>query len=355
MSYSHENTNIIKFKSIISPSIIKDELPINDKIIENIINYRNSIVDILNNRDERKIIITGPCSIHDYDAAIEYAIKLKQLSNKFPKLFIIMRVYFEKPRTTIGWKGFVNDPDLDYTYNINKGLRLARKLLIEISEMELPIGCEFLDTITPQYLSDLVSWGAIGARTVESQTHRELASGLSVPMGFKNGTGGTIQIAMDAIIAANNKHCFLGITDEGTSSIITTKGNKNCHIILRGGTNGPNYHKEKVDYTIQELKKNNINSNIIVDCSHGNSQKDYKKQICVAQSIAEQISNGNNSIIGIMLESNLVEGNQKCSHKKDCLTELTYGKSITDSCINLTTTEEIFELFTKNILSSDSK
>tara|TARA_Y100000816_G_scaffold212055_1_gene157603 strand:- start:956 stop:2020 length:1065 start_codon:yes stop_codon:yes gene_type:complete len=350
MSHYYENINIELFKPIISPAIIKDELPMTKKLISNVVKYRETIKDILNNRDDRFIIIVGPCSIHDYNAAIDYATQLKELSLLYPKLFIIMRVYFEKPRTSIGWKGLINDPDLNNTFKINKGIKLARKLLLEIANIGLPTACEFLDTIVPQYISDLVSWGAIGARTVESQTHRQLASGMSMPIGFKNSTSGNIQVALDAIKCANNKHVFLGITEEGTPSIIKTMGNKDCHIILRGSNDGPNYYKENIDTLTEMLKNQNLNKSILVDCSHGNSGKNYKNQITVAKSVAEQIytnlSNKNNRIIkGIMLESNLVEGNQKCDNSNYNEIKLEYGKSITDSCINLLTTETIFKIF----------
>ena len=336
----HENTNISQFKPIISPAIIKDELPITETMMLQVIEYRKIVENILNNKDDRKIVICGPCSIHDNKSAIDYAQQLKQMSLQYPNLFIIMRVYFEKPRTTVGWKGLINDPDLDNSLNINKGIRLARQLLIDIHNIGLPVGCEFLDTIIPQYIADLVTWGAIGARTVESQVHRELASGLSMPVGFKNGTSGNIQVAVDAIVSARNKHCFLGITNEGTPAIITTNGNNNSHLILRGGSHGPNYSKEFIDETKEKMVNAKLTVNIIVDCSHGNSNKDYRNQIKVATNIKQQIVNGENTIKGIMLESNLVEGNQKCSTDKP----MVYGQSITDSCISLNTTKEILEI-----------
>lgn len=335
----HENINVCEMKPMISPWVIKEELKITNQMRNDIISSRKIISDILKGSDNRFLVISGPCSIHDYDSAIEYAHRLKELSIKYPKLYIVMRVYFEKPRTNIGWKGLINDPDLNNTFNINKGIRMARELLMNICEIGLPIGCEFLDTIVPQYISDLVSWGAIGARTVESQVHRELVSGLSMPVGFKNGTSGNIRVAVDSIISAENKHCFLGITDEGTPAIITTKGNQNTHIILRGGSNGPNYSSEYINSTIDIMSKDNLDTNIVVDCSHGNSQKIYQNQLCVAKDIVEQISKGQTRIKGIMLESHLVEGNQKLGEDKD---KLVYGKSITDACINLETTEIIF-------------
>jgi 3-deoxy-7-phosphoheptulonate synthase len=337
-----ENLNIDDMKPIISPWIIKDELPMTNETISKIMLYRKTVNDILNNKDNRIIAISGPCSIHDFDAAIDYAIKLKKIANKYPKLFIIMRVYFEKPRTKVGWKGIINDPDINNTFNINKGIRLARQLLIKITEIGLPVGGEFLDTVIPQYISELVTWGAIGARTVESQVHRELVSGLSMPVGFKNNTAGNIQVAIDSVVASQNPHCFMGITNEGTPAIITTKGNPNTHIILRGGSGGPNYDEINVGHTIDMLNKSQLsNTGIIIDCSHGNSQKIYQNQIKVASDVKRQINLGQSRIKGFMLESNLVEGNQKCDLKD----KLVYGMSITDACINLNTTEEIFALF----------
>lgn len=337
-----ENLNINDMKPIISPWIIKDEIPITSEMISTIIDFRKTVNNILIGNDNRIIVVSGPCSIHDFDAAVEYATKLKKISDKYPKLFVIMRVYFEKPRTKVGWKGMINDPDLNNTFNINKGIRLARQLLIKITQIGLPVGGEFLDTIIPQYISDLVTWGAIGARTVESQIHRELVSGLSMPVGFKNNTAGNIQVAIDSVVASQNQHCFLGVTNEGSPAIITTKGNPDTHIILRGGANGPNYDEINIAHTIDMLNKSNLhNTGIIVDCSHGNSQKIYQNQYRVAFDIQRQIKSGQSRIKGFMLESNLVEGNQKCDSKD----KLVYGKSITDACINLDTTEEIFALF----------
>ena len=343
----HENINITKFKQIISPAIIKDQYPIDIDMENFVVLSRKTIENILNNQDDKLIVITGPCSIHDYDAALEYGRELKKMTKQYPNLYIIMRVYFEKPRTNVGWKGFINDPELNYSFKINQGICIARKLLIELTKLEIPIGCEFLDTVIPQYISDLVSWVAIGARTVESQIHRELASGLSMPVGFKNGTSGNIDVAIDAIIASNNMHCFFGITHEGNTAIITTKGNKNSHIILRGSSDGPNFDEDNIKDVIGKISKKQINQSIIVDCSHGNSGKDYRKQIIVATDIARQINNKNKNIKGIMLESNLVEGNQKCLHTPESIKNLIYGMSITDSCINLNTTSEIFSILSK--------
>ena len=265
-------------------------------------------------------------------------------------LVIIMRVYFEKPRTTVGWKGLINDPDLNGSYNINKGLSMARSLLIYLNSIGVPCGCEFLDTTTPQYIADLVSWGAIGARTTESQVHRQLTSGLSMPVGNKNGTGGSITIARDAILSASQPHSFLGITNEGSHAIIVTKGNKYCHIILRGSnTSGPNYKKKYIKITEKILSENNIIPNIIVDCSHGNSNKNYKKQSIVLDNVCSQISSGNKSIVGVMVESNLNEGNQKLTNN---IEELKYGISITDSCINWNTTKNLLKKLSDSVINS---
>jgi 3-deoxy-7-phosphoheptulonate synthase len=284
------------------------------------------------------VIIVGPCSIHDVDAAKEYAHKLKNLKSVLSEnSLLIMRAYFEKPRTVIGWKGLINDPDLDGSFKINKGIKIARQLLMDLSEMNIPCGHEFLDLVSPQYISDLISWGAIGARTTESQSHRELASGLSCPVGFKNGTDGSIQIAIDAMNAARNSHSFLSVTKEGKSAIFNTAGNNDCHIILRGGNKKANYSSKDVSESTGILENNGMKPNIMIDASHANSKKDYKKQSIVVDDVKQQISSGEKNIIGIMLESNLVEGNQKINSRD----KLKYGQSITDSCIGWNETEEI--------------
>ncbi len=324
------DTNILEIKPLISPTCLHEELPITKKAYNNVILHREAIKNILDKKDDRLIVIVGPCSIHDIKAAREYAILLKKLQEELSdSLLIIMRTYFEKPRTKIGWKGLINDPDLDNSYNINKGLKLARQLLIEINEMGLATSIEFLDTISPQYLSDLISWGAIGARTTESQLHRELVSGLSMPIGFKNSTDGNITVAIDAIEASKYSHKFLGINFYGLSSIIKTKGNLYTHLILRGSTHQPNYFKEIIDESYSNLLDRKIIPNIMIDCSHGNSQKKYKNQIKIINYLNQLIQNGYNKISGIMLESNLKEGNQKI----DDINNLKYGVSITDACI----------------------
>lgn len=333
------NVNIKKEKILIPAEVLIQETPLLKGSFETVKSSRKEITDVINGKDDRVVVIVGPCSIHDTEAALEYATKLKEQIKKFEKeIIIIMRVYFEKPRTTVGWKGLINDPDLDDSFNINKGLRLARNLLSDITNMGLPCATEFLDVITPQYFAELISWGAIGARTVESQVHRELASGLSAPIGFKNATNGDTQVAVDAIKSAIYSHHFLSTTKSGSTAIFETKGNPNGHVILRGGASGPNFNKEHVDKCIAKLEKSGINTKIMIDCSHGNSQKDHTKQKTVLTDICEQIATGDN-IFGIMIESNLVAGNQNINNKP-----LVYGKSVTDACVDFDETIEMLEM-----------
>jgi 3-deoxy-7-phosphoheptulonate synthase len=312
-----------------------DELPLSEADAAFVENSRRTAEGILKLKDDRLLVVVGPCSIHDRESAIEYAQLLLAARQKHAAdLELMMRVYFEKPRTTVGWKGFINDPNLDESFDINKGLREGRKLLIDIIKMGLPTGTEFLDVITPQYIADAVVWGAIGARTTESQVHRQLASGLSMPVGFKNGTDGGVQIALDAIQASQGKHHFLSVTKEGVAAIVTTRGNDACHVILRGGKQ-PNYDTASISNVIGQLSGKGLPASVMVDCSHGNSMKDYRRQPEVATALAEQISTGSTSITGIMLESHLVEGNQSKPE--------VYGKSITDACINWQTTETVLD------------
>ncbi|KAJ3124922.1 3-deoxy-7-phosphoheptulonate synthase [Nowakowskiella sp. JEL0407] len=328
-----DDTRVLGYDPLLPPQILQLEYPISEMSMKTIRNARKAARDIILGTDDRILVIVGPCSIHDVDAAIEYAHRLKALSEKLQNnLLIIMRSYFEKPRTTVGWKGLVNDPDIDGSFQINKGLRKARKLLCDLTNLGVPVGMELLDTISPQFLADLVSWGAIGARTTESQLHRELASGVSFPVGFKNGTDGNIEIAIDAIHAASHPHHFLGVTKQGLAAITNTKGNDMCHVILRGGKQGPNYEAKFVNAIAASLKKAGLPERIMVDCSHGNSSKNHKNQPKVMDSLAEQIAGGDHSIIGVMVESNINEGNQKvpATGAKD----LKYGVSITDACIN---------------------
>ena len=333
-----DDLRIINTQDLISPKDIISQLSPSKSGIDTIIETRSEIKDILDKKSKKFVIVVGPCSIHDVDAAKEYAAKLKNLKSELSEnILLIMRAYFEKPRTVIGWKGLINDPDLDGSFKINKGIKIARQLLMDLSEMNIPCGHEFLDLVSPQYISDLISWGAIGARTTESQSHRELASGLSCPVGFKNGTDGSIQIAIDAMNAARNSHSFLSVTKEGKSAIFNTAGNNDCHIILRGGNKKANYSSKDVSESTDTLESNRMRSNIMIDASHANSNKDYKNQSIVVNDVKQQISNGEKNIIGIMLESNLVEGNQKINNRE----KLKYGQSITDSCIGWNETEEI--------------
>ena len=312
------------------------ELPLDDKAAELVESTRNQIADLIHGRDNRLLAVIGPCSIHDPKAALEYARRLMPLRQKYEKeLLIVMRVYFEKPRTTVGWKGLINDPYLDGTFDINFGLRQARRLLLDLNNLGIPASTEFLDMITPQYYADLISWGAIGARTTESQVHRELASGLSCPVGFKNGTDGNLKIAIDAIGAASHPHHFLSVTKAGHSAIVHTAGNPDCHVILRGGKE-PNYSAEHVRDAVAQLIKAGVSPRLMVDCSHANSRKDYTRQMEVAQDVAAQIRNGEQNIMGVMVESHLVEGRQDKPE--------TYGQSITDACIGWDTTEEMLAL-----------
>jgi 3-deoxy-7-phosphoheptulonate synthase len=315
---------------------VRKELPITDLSAKTILNSRKVIEDILDEKDDRIFVVIGPCSIHDPIAAMDYAKKLKKISQEVSEnLFIIMRVYFEKPRTTVGWKGLINDPMLDGSFKINKGIRIGRKLLLDIVDLEIPTGTEYLDLISPQYIADIISWGAIGARTTESQCHRELSSGLSCPVGFKNGTDGNLQITIDAIKAASGAHHFLSVTKEGNSAIFSTSGNPYCHTILRGGSNKVNYDEKSIDDVSARLDKANLPQQIVVDCSHANSLKDHKKQMIVVDNLAGQLSNGEKRIKGLMIESNLVEGNQNINDP-----DLVYGKSVTDACIGWEDTEK---------------
>ena len=324
-----DDVRILEIKELRPPSELLEELQPSLATTNNIVATRQAIHRILHSADDRLLVIIGPCSIHDYAAGIEYTKLLLEQKNKLAnELLIVMRVYFEKPRTTVGWKGLINDPHLDGSFQINEGLQLARRFLLEVNELGMPAGTEFLDTITPQYTADLVSWGAIGARTTESQVHRELASGLSCPVGFKNGTDGNIRIAVDAIKAAASPHHFLSVTKEGHSAIISTAGNEDCHVILRGGK-APNYDAASVNAAGKELAASGLAAKVMIDCSHANSSKQYKLQINVAQDVAQQLGAGDDRVIGVMVESHLHEGRQ--DHTPGC--PLEYGISITDACI----------------------
>lgn len=327
-------------ENLVSPAQLAEQIPLTQDTADFIIQSRKEVEAIISGEDQRLLVIIGPCSIHDTDAAIDYAQRLKKLKDKYAnELLIVMRVYFEKPRTTVGWKGLISDPDLDKSFHVAKGLNLARQLLVDINEMGLAAGTEFLDMVTGQYISDLISWGAIGARTTESQVHRELASALSCPVGFKNGTDGNVKIALDAIKASSVSHVLYSPDKNGQMCIYRTHGNPYTHVILRGGK-VPNYHKSDILETRQQLAKADLKQSIMVDCSHGNSYKDHNKQIDVARSLANQIQQGEESIFGVMIESFIEAGNQAV--KTDV--PLVYGKSITDACINLNVSENILSL-----------
>ncbi|MDD2871551.1 MAG: 3-deoxy-7-phosphoheptulonate synthase [Candidatus Gracilibacteria bacterium] len=331
-------------KKIITPNQLKKKLVLSEKLTKNIENWRETSSKIIHKKNKKILVIVGPCSIHNYEESLFYAKKLNKLKKKVPNLFLVMRTYFEKPRTTIGWKGFINDPNLDGSYEIEKGLKKARKLLIKINDMGIPVSTEFLDPFTPNYISDLITWGAIGARTTESQIHRELASNLDSIIGFKNGTTGDIQIAIDAIKSSNNPHTFLGINNDGKTEILKSKGNDNCHIILRGGKNGPNYYEKDVNEASLLLKKEKIKTGIMIDASHSNSNKNPENQAKVIKEIAKQIIDGNREIIGVMIESNIFGGNQSFVPGVDDAEKLKYGVSITDGCISFEETEKILKI-----------
>lgn len=339
-----DNVNIDNQEILITPEELKRQLPATEEVKRGISQNREIVRSIIDGTDKRLLLVVGPCSIHNPREAIDYAERLKALSESVnDKLFIVMRAYFEKPRSTVGWKGLINDPHLDDSFKIAEGLAMARKLLLEISKLGLPLANEALDPITPQYLQELFSWTAIGARTSESQTHREMASGLSCPVGFKNGTDGSLDVALNALQSVKSPHRFLGISPDGKVSIVTTKGNAHAHVVLRGGTNGPNYYPENIAVCEEELESIGATQAIMVDCSHANSNKDHTKQGSVLEAVAEQISVGNKSIRGVMLESNLKPGNQKV----DSSQELQYGVSITDACIGWEETERLLRDFHK--------
>lgn len=336
-----DDLRISGINPLISPAVLAYYLPINEQAASVVHTARTDADAILNLEDDRLLAIVGPCSIHDPEAALEYGEKLRAEALRHEQdLSIIMRVYFEKPRTTVGWKGLINDPKLDDSFDINQGLRVARKLLLDLANMGVPAGTEFLDTISPQYIADLIAWGAIGARTTESQIHRELASGLSMPVGFKNGTGGSIQIALDAIQSSSRPHHFLSVTKQGVSAIVSTAGNPSCHLILRGGKTGPNYSAEAIAEVEAMLTEQGLPLSLMIDCSHGNSNKDFRNQPLVAKDLAHQIAGGSRCITSVMIESNIFEGSQKLNPD---LSKLTRGQSVTDACINWDDTVEVLD------------
>ena len=355
-SYSHildstSDLHVVETRPLVSPASLHQDLPIDQPVAQLVSSTRHKIQSILKGDDKRLLVIVGPCSVHDVEAAKEYANLLLPLRERFKEeLEVVMRVYFEKPRTTVGWKGLINDPHLDGSYDINTGLRKARSLLLELSRQDMPAATELLDPVVPQYIADLISWTAIGARTTESQTHREMASGLSMPIGYKNGTDGTATIAIHAMQAASRPHHFLGINTYGHASIVSTTGNPDGHLVLRGGKSGTNYHFEAIKQITQELSKNSMIDRLMVDCSHGNSNKDYRRQSDVLRSVANQIKEGSNHVMGVMLESHIIEGHQKLSSD---LSSLVYGQSITDACIDINTTQVLLEELAEAIRSKN--
>ena len=338
MRHAIDDVRILETLELTPASALLADLPVEDSLAAHIHDARESVGRIIHGGDDRLIVVVGPCSIHDREAALEYGRRLAKESERLKeRLLVVMRVYFEKPRTTVGWKGLINDPNLDGTFAINDGLRLARGILLDLNRLGLPCGAEFLDVVSPQYIADLVSWGAIGARTTESQVHRELASGLSCPVGFKNGTDGNVKIAADALRAASQPHHFLSATKDGRAAISRTAGNDCCHIILRGGDGRPNYDAESVETAVQILARDGLPGRLMIDCSHANSGKDFRRQPEVCANIAAQVAAGDVRIIGVMIESNLAEGRQELERGK----ELVFGQSVTDSCVSWEATEEI--------------
>jgi 3-deoxy-7-phosphoheptulonate synthase len=337
---------IAGYRPLLPPAILMEELPLSHAGAVIVSRTREEVVDILDGRDDRLVVVVGPCSVHDTAAALEYARLLVTPAQELASdLRIVMRVYFEKPRTTVGWRGLISDPHLDGSYAVNDGLRLARRLLVDVVALGLPIGCEFLDPISPQFFADTVAWAAIGARTTESQVHRNLASGLSMPVGFKNGTGGGVQMAVDAVRAAARPHSFLSVTEQGLAAIVTTRSNQDCHVVLRGGRLGPNYDAENVQRTLDLLREAGLPPRVMIDVSHDNSRKDYRQQPVVAEAVAAQIAAGEMGIFGVMMESFLVEGRQELVNKAD----LVYGQSITDSCLSWETTQAVLGMLAEAV------
>jgi len=332
------DTHILGYEPLLPPAALRDELPLGERLGESVERARADVRAVLDGTDDRLLVVVGPCSVHDPVAALDYARRLAELRRSLDDdLLIVMRVYFEKPRTVTGWKGLINDPGLNGSYDVHRGLRVARRLLLDIVGIGMPVGCEWLDPVTPQYIADAVAWGAIGARTTESQVHRQLASGLSMPVGFKNGTDGDIQVAVDACRAAAAAHTFFGVTPAGAAAVVTTAGNPDCHIILRGGRSGPNYHARQVAAALEAVASHGLPRRVMVDASHGNSNKDHRRQPAVTASLAEQIASGEDGLVGVMLESFLRAGRQEPGDPA----RLVYGKSITDACMDIGTTASV--------------
>jgi 3-deoxy-7-phosphoheptulonate synthase len=340
-----DDLRITQVRPLLAPAILLEEIPISERASNVVADTRRALADVIAARDPRFVVIVGPCSIHDPSAALDYAQRLVTLAARYAdELIVVMRTYFEKPRTSVGWKGLINDPDLDGSFHINKGLRLARKLLLDVNDLGMPTASEFLDTQIPQHIADLTSWVAIGARTTESQVHRELASGLSMPVGFKNSTDGTTQTAVDAVLSARSPHLFPSVTKQGVSAIFQTTGNDTCHVILRGGSRtGPNYEQEHINDVCWRLAAKGLRETVMVDCSHGNSQKDHLRQADVATAIADHLASGSRQVFGAMMESHLVEGRQDYVTPEGAV----YGQSITDACLSLTQTEPLLERFAR--------
>ena len=351
MRYATDDLRVDGLRPLLPPAILMEEIPLTDSASTTVALVRTAMAEVLSGRDDRLIVVIGPCSIHDVDAGTEYARKLKVEAERLASdLLVVMRVYFEKPRTTVGWKGLINDPRLDGSFRVNDGLRVGRAFLRSVAEIGLPAGCEFLDLISPQFMADLVSWGAIGARTTESQCHRELASGLSMPVGFKNGTDGNLQIAIDACNAASHHHHFLSVTKEGVAAIVSTRGNPDCHVILRGANSGPNYEAAFIAKAIESLRKAGLPERVMIDCSHGNSSKDYARQPLVAADVATQLAAGNRAIHGVMIEGHLVGGRQNLPAAGHAATQpLTYGQSVTDACLGWADTVPVLENLAKAV------
>ena len=346
-----ENLRIASIRPVATPERVQEELPLTAAPAQTVVRARQEVQDILHGRDDRLLVIVGPCSIHDPAAALDYAARLQALRAQLAgQLLIVMRVYFEKPRTTVGWKGLINDPGLDDSYDIDRGLRQARKLLLDLNDRGLPAGVEFLDILTPQYLADLVSWGAIGARTTESQLHREMASGLSCPVGFKNGTDGSVKVAVDAVLSARNPHRFLSLARSGEMAIFETRGNADTHVILRGGSTGTNYDAKSVEAAQAALTKAGVEPQVMIDFSHANSQKQHRRQIVVAQDVGHQIAGGAR-IVGVMVESHLVEGRQEIGPRD----QMVYGQSVTDACIGWDDTAELLRALAANVAQKQAR
>jgi 3-deoxy-7-phosphoheptulonate synthase len=340
------DTRIVRYEPLLSPAALLDELPLGPAQQETVERTRADVRGLLDGSDERLLVVTGPCSVHDPKAALDYAARLAELRAQYADdLLVVMRVYFEKPRTVTGWKGLINDPGMDGSFDVHRGLRTARRLLLDIVGSGMPVGCEWLDPITPQYIADTVTWGAIGARTTESQVHRQLASGMSMPVGFKNGTDGDVQVAVDALRASAASHTFFGVTEAGAAAVVTTAGNPDTHVILRGGRSGPNYSHEHVSKALDLITAAGLPRRIMVDASHGNSGKDYRRQSAVADSLAGQLTAGERGLVGVMLESFLVAGRQEPGDPKT----LTYGQSVTDACMDIELTAAALDTLAESV------